>query len=235
MRSNVISRLSTIAPKGGKKRLAKATDDGYAVPMTEEQIKEQRRRDEKRRAEREQRQLDVTRVKMSALYAKYEGKITQAQMLFVHYVVMDALPLEDAVEMAFPRTSTWTKTARRKRAYNLLNPNKNRILVAYYDDVRREFLSRIEEEEIWTKGMATKELKKALADAKSSQAVEGVTKDNAGMRISAIQELDRIHGLHKVDVNLGTQPVVFSGEDELSDDVPTSRPDLEGAIDEEER
>lgn len=226
-RSNVISRLNTLSPKGAKKsRLAKVSDDGYAVPMTEAQLRAQRERDEAR----EKRKLDIAETRMSPLFEKYSGKITQAQMLFVHYVVFNSLPLEEAVMLAFPRTQTWTEIARRKRAYNLLNPNKNRVLVAYYDDLRAEFISRMDEEQTWTKGMATKELKEALSASKESQKREGITKDNAGMRISAIQELDRIHGLHKVDVNLGTKPVVFAGEDELSDDVPTSRPDLENAI-----
>lgn len=229
-RSNVLARLNTVRTKPVKKRLAKATDDGYAVPMTEAQIAEQKRRD----LEREVKKAKVARMRMSPLYEKYNGRLTQAQMMFVHYVVFDSLALEDAVTLAYPRTSTWTNMARRKRAYNLLNPNMNPTLVAFYNDLRAEFAARMDEENAWTRGMATKELKSALDDAKRNQSTEGITKDNAGMRIAAIQELDRIHGLHKVDVTVGSQPVVFQGEDELSDDVPTTRPDLEGAIDAED-
>lgn len=228
-RSNVLSKFNTVSPKPANRRLVKVTDDGMAVPMTEAQLEAQRKKDE----ERAKRKLDVAEMRMSPLFQKYSGVLTRAQMMFVHYVVFHSAPLEDAVMMAFPRTQTWTPMARRKRAYNLLNPNMNKNLVSYYSDLRAEFNARMEAENEWTKGMATQELKSALEDAKNDQKSEGITKDNAGMRIAAIQELDRIHGLQKVDVALSAQPVVFSDEDKLSDDVPTSRPDLEGAIDAE--
>lgn len=228
-RRNVIARLGTVPSKPESKRLVKSVDDGLSVPMTEAQLEAQRNRD----AARDARKLKVAKMRMSPLFEKYSGRLTLAQMMFVHYVVFNGVSLEDAVLLAFPRTSTWTPLARRKRAYNLLNPNRNRNLVSYYNDLRTEFATRMDEENVWTRGMATKELKSALDDAKNDMSREGVTKDNAGMRIAAIQELDRIHGLQKVDVTVGSRPVTFEGESELTDEVPETRPDLEGAIDAE--
>ena len=218
-----MARVATAAPKQNKKTVLSETDDGRAVPMTPDQIRKQEERDRKR--------LDVARMRMSPLFEKYNGKLTQAQMLFAHYVIINGASYEDAIALAYPRSQTWTPLARRKRAYNLLSPTKSPTFVAYFNELRAELLARLEEEQIWTKGMATQELKSALDDAKADQASEGVTKENAALRLGAIQELNRVHGLHKMDVTLGTNQVVFQGEGELSDDLGAGAPKPD-AIDE---
>lgn len=166
--------------------------------------------------------IDVARMRMSPLFEKYNGKLTQAQMLFAHYVIFNGASYEDAIAVAYPRSQTWTAMARRKRAYNLLSPTKSPTFLAYFNELKAEFLAKLEDEQIWTKGMATKELKSALDDAKSDMASEGVTKENSQLRLGAIQELNRVHGLHKVDVSVGTNQVVFSGENELTDEIDES-------------
>lgn len=201
-----LTRLQAAEPK--KKAIRRETEDGAAVPMTPDQIKRQEERLAKR--------VRVDEMRMSPLYQKYSGKLTQAQMLFVHYIVFNGASLEEALVLAYPRTQTWSQLAKKHRAYNLLNPTKNPALRGFYDELRAEFLTRLNEEQVWTLGMASKELKEALADSKA----EGVTKEGVALRLGAIQELDKIHGLHKVDVTVGPKQVVFSGEDELVDDVP---------------
>lgn len=202
-----LTRIQEESPK--KKKVKTITEDGAQVPMTPEQIK--------RQEERLAKKVRVDEMRMSPLYKKYSGQLTQAQMLFVHYIVFNGASLEDALMLAYPRTQTWSRLARKHRAYNLLNPIKNPVLRGFYDELRAEFLTRLNEEQVWTLGMASKELKGALSEAKA----EGLTKEGVALRLGAITELNRIHGLHKVDVTVGSKQVVFSGEDELSDDVPT--------------
>lgn len=170
------------------------------------------------------KRVRVDELAMSPLYRKYSGKLTQAQMLFVHYIVFNGASLTEALALAYPRTSEWSEVSKKHRAYNLLNPAKNPVLRAFYDELRAEFLTRLNEEQVWTLGMASKELKNALADAKA----DGMTKEGVALRLGAIQELNRIHGLHKVDVTVGTKQVVFGGEDELTDEIT---PRAEDAID----
>lgn len=215
-RTATLARIATAAPKPKKRTVLSEIDDGRAVPMTPDQIRKQEERDKKK--------LDVARMRMSPLFEKYNGKLTQAQMLFAHYVIINGASYEDAIALAYPRSQTWTALARRKRAYNLLSPTKSPTFVAYFNELRAELLARLEDEQIWTKGMATQELKSALDDAKADQATEGVTKENAALRLGAIQELNRVHGLHKMDVTLGTNQVVFQGEKELSDDLGDDSP-----------
>lgn len=201
-----LTRVQAEAPK--KKSVKSVTEDGTQVPMTPDQIK--------RQEERLAKKVRVDEMRMSPLYKKYSGQLTQAQMLFVHYIVFNGASLEEALVLAYPRTQTWSQLAKKHRAYNLLNPTKNPALRGFYDELRAEFLARLNEEQVWTLGMASQELKGALADAKA----DGMTKEGVALRLGAIQELNKIHGLHKVDVTVGTKQVVFSGEDELSDEVP---------------
>lgn len=212
-----LTRIQAQAPT--KKSVKSVTEDGTQVPMTPDQI----RRQEQRLAKK----VRVDEMRMSPLYQKYSGKLTQAQMLFVHYIVFNGASLEEALQLAYPRTQTWSALAKKHRAYNLLNPAKNPALRGFYDELRAEFLTRLNEEQVWTLGMASKELKEALVEAKN----EGVTKEGVALRIGAIQELNRIHGLHKVDVMVGAKQVVFSGEDELRDDAPQA-PDVVDALEE---
>lgn len=204
-----LTRLQN-APKP-KAMVETQTETGVAVPLTPDQIKKQE--------ERLAKKVRVDEMRMSPLYKKYSGQLTQAQMLFVHYIVFNGASLEDALTLAYPRTQTWTPLAKKHRAYNLLSPIKNPALRGFYDELRAEFLTRLNEEQVWTLGMASKELKGALEEAKA----DGMTKEGVALRLGAIQELNKIHGLHKVDVAIGTKQVVIGGEDELTDDVPIAK------------
>lgn len=166
------------------------------------------------------KKVEVDKLKMSPLYKKYNGQLSQAQMLFVHYIVFNGASLDDALMLAYPRTQTWSAISRKHRAYNLLNPTMYPTIRAFYDELRAEFLARLNEEQVWTLGMASKELKEALADAKA----EGMTKEGVTLRMGALQELNKIHGLHKMDVTVGAKQVVFGGEDDLVDADP--QPDV---------